>query len=168
MKATRADPLIPGRGIGGGSDPEAVNGTTSDYIEVSFVNGEMVDVTSVDNYAPTANTPMRSITGEINSKLKDQANTVVVYVSSVQVFDNLNSVVRMNPNVRILYPDEGIDTGANQEQLRTRILNAASGLWNAEAQLQAETSGASSGGCGQPTASVCMNGIRLPDYEGYP
>jgi RHS repeat-associated protein len=105
-------------------DP-APKGTTSDFIKLTFVNGEMRNVSSVDVYSPDPGSTKSTINREIAQKLNKQADQVVVYLKSPDQ-RSLVSQRFLNPQRRVVIlgqtPDETYDSNAGLERLSLALL----------------------------------------------
>ncbi|MER5539553.1 RHS repeat domain-containing protein [Streptomyces mirabilis] len=105
------------------------NGTTSDFIKVTFDNGKIVDVIDFD--ATSAKSPTKAlqyIKGDIEGKMtpkpdgKEQANNVVFVSASEAQAHQVATEYANDPRVRAIHPDSGYDSG--------RVFNGATGKAN--------------------------------------
>jgi RHS repeat-associated protein len=153
---------------------QAPKGTTSDFIKLTFVNGEMRNVSSVDVYSPDPGSTRKTINREIAQKLNKQADQVVVYLKSP---DQKPLVAQrfLNPQRRVVIlgqtPDETDDSLANWERLQIALLQ-----WQAEIEEPGQAltrspstptpspSGGSGGNpCAPPMAANCIGNIPMPN-----
>jgi RHS repeat-associated protein len=124
------------------------NGTTSDFIKVTYENGKIVDVIDFD--ATSAKSPTKRldyIQGDIDGKMtpkeldgKGQANNVVFVAASEAQANQVANEYTNDPRVRVIHPDSGFDsrrvfnvaTGANaarvSPRIRGRVLGVAGSL----------------------------------------
>jgi len=104
------------------------NGTTSDMIRVSYVNGKIVDVEDFDATSSKAGKALHYIIGDITGKMdparKEQANNVVYVAQSAEQAQQVADHFAGNPSVRVIHPDSGFDTG--------RVFNGVTGGANLE------------------------------------
>ncbi|MFB7087470.1 RHS repeat-associated core domain-containing protein, partial [Streptomyces sp. NPDC056296] len=103
------------------------NGTTSDFIRVSYENGNIVDVVDFDATSSKATKDLKYVAGDINNKMnpgkKGQANNVIYIAQSADQAKAVASQFANDPRVRVLHPSSGVDTG--------RVFNGATGGANA-------------------------------------
>ncbi|MFG2630330.1 hypothetical protein [Streptomyces sp. NPDC048473] len=98
---------------------DGVAGTTSDMIKVTWSDGRLLSVDSVD--ATTTNrigadaNDLASISKTITNKLpggrKSQTNNVVFTATTEEQAKAVADRFKGNPNVRVLHPDSGYDSG---------------------------------------------------------
>lgn len=105
-------------------------GLTADLIKLYWVNGHLAMVSTVDVYAPDSTSPAR-IRTEVDKKLKDQADSVVIYARSDAIAEAALGQARRD-NVRLVQlpatAGNGMltDTGAETEMLHLTVLRLVS------------------------------------------
>lgn len=103
-----------------------LNGTTSDFIKVTYQDGKIVDVVDFDATSSKDGKALHYIQGDINGKMnpngKGQANNVVYVAQSAQQANDLAKIYANDPRVRVIHPDTGFDTG--------RVFNGVTGKAN--------------------------------------
>ncbi|MFF7470405.1 hypothetical protein [Streptomyces sp. NPDC008092] len=104
-----------------------LNGTTSDFIEVTYQDGKIVDVIDFDATSSKDGKALHYIQGDINGKMnpngKGQANNVMYIAQSANQANDVANSYAGDSRVRVLHPDSGFDTG--------RVFNGATGKPNA-------------------------------------
>ncbi|MGW7274287.1 DNRLRE domain-containing protein [Streptomyces sp. NPDC054864] len=104
-----------------------LNGTTSDYIRVSYENGNIVDVVDFDATSSKDGKAMKYIEGDINNKMnpegKSQANNVIYVAQSADQAKAVAARYANDPRVRVLHPSSGFDSAP--------VFNGATGRANA-------------------------------------
>ncbi|MDX2678834.1 RHS repeat domain-containing protein [Streptomyces sp. NY05-11A] len=103
-----------------------LNGTTSDFIKVTYENGKIVDVIDFDATGSVEKTETGLINKTITKKMdgkKAQTNNVVYVAASEDQAKRVADSVANDPRVRVIHPDSGYDTG--------RVFNIATGRPNA-------------------------------------
>ena len=139
-----SNPLVP-KGLVG----EGVAGTTADMVKVTWDSGQIVSVESVDatSTSRTGSSPadIDSIEQTINNKLpggnKNQTDNVVFTAKSQEQAEAVADRFRTNPNVRVIHPDSGYDSGELGYQDPTNASlppSRGTAAANAQAQLEAE------------------------------
>lgn len=103
-----------------------LNGSTADFIKVTYQDGKMVDVADYDVTSSVPKKTLKEIAGDIDGKLdpndKKQANNVV-YVAQSEEHANLVADHYANdPRVRVIRPESGFDTH--------RVFNSVTGRPN--------------------------------------
>ncbi|MCX4734528.1 hypothetical protein [Streptomyces sp. NBC_01363] len=125
-----ANPLVPKGPIGEGG---TLSGTTADMLKLSWSNGKLISVDVVDATG-TSNTgsaaeDLGKISNTIRNKLpagrKTQADNVVFVGKTREQAEALAGQFQGNPNVRILHPSSGYDTG--EFEAGTTALREAAG-----------------------------------------
>ncbi|MET8683946.1 DNRLRE domain-containing protein [Streptomyces sp. NPDC004732] len=90
------------------------NGTTSDFIRVSYENGSIVDVLDFDATSSKDGKAMKLLAGDINNKMnperKGQTNNVVYVAQSADQAKAVASHYASDPRVRVLHPSSGFDS----------------------------------------------------------
>ncbi len=107
-------PLVPK-----GPVSEGVAGTTADLIKVTWDDGQIVSIESVDatttDRTGASSADINSIEQTINNKLpggrKNQTENVVFTANSEEQAEAVADRFKTNPNVRVLLPDSGYDSG---------------------------------------------------------
>ncbi|WP_079084051.1 RHS repeat domain-containing protein [Streptomyces longwoodensis] len=103
-----------------------LNGTTSDFIKVTYRDGKIVDVIDFDATSSKDGKALHYIQGDINGKMnpngKGQANNVIYVATSANQANDVANSYANDPRVRVLHPDTGFDTG--------RVFNGATGKAN--------------------------------------
>ncbi|NYV75768.1 hypothetical protein [Streptomyces sp. UH6] len=125
-----ANPLVP-KGPIGGSGP--LSGTTADMLKLSWSNGKLISVDVVDatgtSNAGSASEDLGKMANTIRNKLPDgrktQADNVVFVGKTREQAEALARQFQGNPNVRILHPSSGYDTG--EFEAGTTALREAAG-----------------------------------------
>jgi hypothetical protein len=91
------------------------NGTTTDFIRVSYDNGRIVDVNDFDATSARDGKSLKLVAGDINGKMdpakKAQANNVIYVATSADQAKMVASHFADDPRVRVLHPESGFDTG---------------------------------------------------------
>ncbi|MEU3255206.1 DNRLRE domain-containing protein [Streptomyces sp. NPDC006997] len=97
------------------------NGTTSDFIRVSYENGKIVDVLDFDATSSKDGKALSLIAGDINGKLsrKMQANNVIYVAQSADQAKAVAAEFSSDARVRVIHPSSGFDNG--------RVFNGATG-----------------------------------------
>ncbi|MER7752609.1 RHS repeat-associated core domain-containing protein [Kitasatospora sp. NPDC097643] len=86
-------------------------GTTSDFIKVTWRNGKIVGVESVDaTGGKTVEGGIGTITNKLDIRVKGQANSVVFVAADADQAKQIANHFSGNPNVRIITADGGFDT----------------------------------------------------------
>ncbi|MDF2269286.1 hypothetical protein P2Q00_28160 [Streptomyces coacervatus] len=103
-----------------------LNGTTSDFIRVTYKDGRMVDVIDFDATSSKDGKELHYIQGDINGKMnpngKGQANNVVYVAQSATQANDVSNSYANDSRVRVIHPDTGFDNG--------RVFNAVTGKAN--------------------------------------
>ncbi|MFF3906467.1 hypothetical protein ACFYZJ_10775 [Streptomyces sp. NPDC001848] len=103
------DPLVP-KGLINGK----VTGTTADMMKVTWERGRIVSVETVDATTTTGDN-LDSIATTINNKLpsgrKCQTENVVFVANSEEQAEKVAAKFATNPNVRVIHPESGFDSG---------------------------------------------------------
>jgi RHS repeat-associated protein len=128
LSQSDANPLV---GKGSFTDKNGklrFNGTTSDFIRVSYEDGKIVDVQDFDATSSKDGKAMKYIAGDINGKMnpagKGQANNVVYVAQSADQAQQVADHFAGDSRVRVIHPSSGFDTG--------RVFNGVTGGANAE------------------------------------
>ncbi|MEV6507887.1 RHS repeat-associated core domain-containing protein [Streptomyces sp. NPDC051642] len=103
-----------------------LNGTTSDFIKVTYENGKIVDVVDFDATGSVDKKELGKIDNDIRNKMdgkKAQTNNVVYVAASEAQAREVAKRWASDPRVRVIHPDSGFDTG--------RVFNAVTGRPNA-------------------------------------
>ncbi len=99
------------------------NGTTSDFIKVTYEDGKIVDVTDFDATSSKDGKPLAQIRGDIEGKMdptdKKQTNGVVYVARSANQAKEVADSYAGDSRVRVIHPESGFDTG--------RVFNGATG-----------------------------------------
>ncbi|WOP13088.1 RHS repeat-associated core domain-containing protein [Streptomyces cyaneofuscatus] len=105
-----------------------LNGTTSDFIKVSYQDGKIVDVIDFDaTGTKNADKALGLIRGDINGKMdpngkKRQANNVVYVAATAGQASEVANSYSGDSRVRVIHPDSGFDSA--------RVFNGATGKVN--------------------------------------
>ncbi|WP_260848651.1 DNRLRE domain-containing protein [Streptomyces sp. SLBN-118] len=99
------------------------NGTTSDFIKVSYENGNIVDVVDYDATSSKDGKALNLIASDINNKMsstkKGQANNVIYVATSEAQAQAVAEHFAGDSRVRVIHPSSGFDNG--------RVFSAVSG-----------------------------------------
>jgi RHS repeat-associated protein len=111
------------------NDKVTVKGLTSDFIKVSYANGHMLNISSVDVYRPMDNTSSEQARKRISEKRNKQADEVLVFATSQSNYEKVSGQAG-DARVRIVMlpgalGEGGIDTGAAREETQVAQLNIA-------------------------------------------
>ncbi|QES15290.1 hypothetical protein DEJ45_24835 [Streptomyces venezuelae] len=82
--------------------------TTSDFVKVTWKNGRIESVDTVD--ATESTRPAAMNQGTINKKLRNQTGTVVFVAKDLAQAEDYAAHFQFNPNVRVIHPGSGFDT----------------------------------------------------------
>ncbi|MFI6379276.1 DNRLRE domain-containing protein [Streptomyces sp. NPDC050658] len=111
-----ADSRLMGKGVFTDADGNTrMNGTTSDFIKVSYQDGKIVDVLDFDaTSAKSADKSLKDITSDIDGKMdptrKKQANNVVFVAASESQAQAVAQHYAGNEKVRVIHPASGFDS----------------------------------------------------------
>ncbi|MEU1333100.1 DNRLRE domain-containing protein [Streptomyces sp. NPDC005865] len=106
-------PLVNGKGSFTDKNGNVrLNGTTSDFIRVSYEAGKIVDVIDFDATSSTDGKEMGLIAKDIDNKMgkKRQANNVVYVAQSADQAKMVAAHYAKDPRVRVLHPSSGFDS----------------------------------------------------------
>ncbi|MEV4539347.1 RHS repeat-associated core domain-containing protein [Asanoa sp. NPDC049518] len=103
------------KGVITGADGQpTVAGTTADAVKISYINGEIV---SVDTYDLTGggegrtDEHVKTVMKKMRLDAKQQTQNVVFVAQSEGQFGEMRQRFAGNENVRVIYPEGGLDTG---------------------------------------------------------
>ncbi|MGF1426310.1 RHS repeat-associated core domain-containing protein [Kitasatospora sp. LaBMicrA B282] len=102
---------------GGADGGPTVAGTTADYICVTWSDGKIVNVETVDNftsnsgkYSEIVNTSINKMRMDDAQGAKQQTQKVVFTAQSQEQAEAVAALVKDNPNIRVVYLDTGFDS----------------------------------------------------------